>query len=233
MNIKNLTGHITNTTDLSPTAKEVTITLTEPITFQAGAFVNLFVEDEGETIRRAFSISSDPGTHPEFTLSIRRSKDGRLSPLFWEKDMIGQPVKIMGPLGLNTADKMTSQRVFLFGFGIGVGVVKSLASHFSKQPDITSLVIMTGNRDNADVMYRDYFDELEKSDKRILVRRVVTNNDGSTDFPVGYIQDHIDDFNFDDADIYICGQGVACNALQEKIEASKPTNHHFFVEDFH
>ena len=39
--------------------------------------------------------------------------------------------------------------------------------------------------------------------------------------------------NFDNADIYICGQEAACTALKSKIESVNPKNSTFFIEDFH
>ena len=233
MKIQKINGKISNVTDLSPTAKEVTLTLEQPLTFIAGCFVNIFVEDEGETIRRAFSIASNDGTHETFTLAIRRSLEGRLSPLFWEKNMIGTPLSIMGPLGLNTADKMQSKRIFLFGFGIGVGVVKSLAAHFAAQDDIEQITIATGSRDDADVMYKEYFDALAQNDPRITVRYVVSAKEGASVHPTGYIQNHIDDMDFNNADVYVCGQEVACTGLQNKVKEVNPENCNFFVEDFH
>jgi len=233
MAIQNTPAMITKVTDLSPTAKEVTLTLTEPITFQAGAFVNIFMDDNGEKIRRAFSISSDDGTHDTFTLSIRESLKGRMSPMFWKKDMLGVTVTVMGPLGMNTADKMKSKRIFLFGFGIGVGVVKSLAAHFASSTQVESLTIATGSRNNADVMYTEYFNQLVANDPRIHIRYVVTEQDGTTAYPTGYIQDNIDDLDFNNADVYVCGQEVACTALQDKVKSTNPENCNFFVEAFH
>ncbi len=233
MSIQNIEGTITKVTDLSPTAKEVTITLEHPMTYIAGCFVNLFVDDKGEKIRRAFSIASQDGTHDTFTLAIRRSLDGRLSPLFWEKDMVQTPVKIMGPLGMNTADKMHSKRIFLFGFGIGVGVVKALAEHFAEDDSITKLTIATGSRNNDDVMYKEYFDTLAQNDARVTVRYVISTKDQETEHRIGYIQDHIDDFDFNDSDVYACGQNVACDALQKKILQTNPHDCNFFIEDFH
>jgi NAD(P)H-flavin reductase len=233
MSIQKINGVVSNVTDLSPTAKEVTITLEQPMTFIAGCFVNIFMEDQGETIRRAFSIASEDGTHTTFTLAIRHSLQGRLSPLFWQKDMIGSSVSVMGPLGLNTADKMHSKRIFLFGFGIGVGVVKSLATHFVASKTVDEITIATGSRNDDDVMYKEYFDTLAANDSRVKVRYVVSAKDGESIHPTGYIQDHIDDMDFSNADVYVCGQEIACTGLQEKVKESKPENCSFFVEDFH
>lgn len=230
--IKQLTGTITNVCDLSPTAREYTVEPSEPLSFVAGAFVNLFIQHEGKTIRRAFSISSSDQNPNAFTLSIRLSPSGELTPILWEKDFSGETIKLMGPLGLNTADKMHSKRIFLFGFGIGAGVVKSLAEHMVKRNDITSLTIATGNRTIEEILHKDYFDHLATHNDKVSVTYVVSDKNQSQ-YKTGYIQDYIAEYDFSNADVYMCGQVAACTALEAAIKTTDPQNCNFFIEDFH
>lgn len=230
--IKQINGTITNVRDISPTAREYTITPAEPLPFVAGAFVNLFVSHDGKIIRRAFSMSSSDHNDQSFTLSIRLSPDGALTPLLWAHDYTGSIVKLMGPLGLNTADKMLSKNVFLFGFGIGAGVVKSLADHIVTRPELESLTIVTGNRSSSEIIHKDYFDKLKANNKKVSVKYVVSDTH-QTEYPTGYIQEHIAEYHFNNADVYMCGQGVACAALEEVIRSTDPQNCKFFIEDFH
>ncbi len=232
MKIKQTTGIVTNICDLSPTAREYTITPSEPLPFIAGAFVNLFVEHEGKTIRRAFSMSSSDKEDRSFTLSIRLSPGGELTPLLWEEDFLGREVKVMGPLGLNTADKMHSDRVFLFGFGIGAGVAKSLAEHFANREVLSSLTVMTGNRSVAEILHKDFFDTLARNNEKTEVVYVVSDKSQS-DYTTGYMQENLAGYDFNNADFYMCGQGVACEALEAEIRKLQPQNCNFFVEDFH
>lgn len=119
--IKQIAGTVNKVRDLSPTAREYTIRPDNPFPFVAGTFVNLFVTHEGEVIRRAFSISSNDDNNLEFTLSIRLSPDGKLTPIMWSKNMIGEKVKIMGPLGLNTVDRIQSNKIFLLVLELAPG----------------------------------------------------------------------------------------------------------------
>jgi len=230
--IKKMTAVITAVRDLTPTAKELTITLPEPFEFVAGSFVNLFVDLDREKIRRAYSMTSGDGVTDTFTISVRHSLAGRLTPRLWQEDFTGKTIEVMGPLGLNTIDKMKRRRLFLFGFGIGAGVVKSLAEHALLRPELEEIVIMTGNRSEEDIVYREYFDSLIGKDSRVTVTYVVSQT-SSTFGKSGYIQDNIAGLSFHDADIYICGQTVACDGLRAAIMATNPNGHEFFVEDFH
>ena len=230
--IKQLSGTITKISELSPTAREYTITPAEPLPFIAGAFVNLFITHEDKTIRRAFSMSSNDKIDTSFTLSIRLSLNGELTTLLWKEDFIGKTVKLMGPLGLNTADKMKSNKVFLFGFGVGAGVVKSLAEHIASRPDLESLTIVTGNRNIEEILHKDYFDQLSAADPKVKVTYVVSDKN-QTIYPIGYIQEHLNSYDFNNADVYMCGQGMACKALEDGIKKTTPQNCNFFIEDFH
>ncbi len=233
MNIKNVTGEIVNIIDISKTAKEIKIKLSEPIDFISGSFVNLFMDIDGEKVRRAYSISSPESIKDSITLTIRLSPNGTMSKFFWSNEMLGRHVSLMGPLGLNTVDKMHSNKVFLFAFGVGGGVVKSIADYFVNIRKVEKLTIMTGSRSEDEMLYKDYFNGLASNSNNVLVRHVVSKvNEGSSVLK-GYIQDHIDDLDFNDADVYVCGQEVACNDLVNKVKSKDPQNCNFFIEGFH
>ncbi len=233
MSIKKISGTITKIVDLSQTAKEVTIAPSNELHFIAGSFVNLFMDIDGKIVRRAYSISSSDRTHDTFTLSIRRSLQGTMTPLFWKKDQTGVTVELMGPLGINTADKMRSKNICLFAFGVGAGVVKSLLDHFAKSTNVSRIIVMTGSRSVEEILYKDYFDRMAEKYAHIEVTYVVSQPELPDVFKKGYIQDHIKNINFNNADVYACGQEVACEALVAKIREGSPLNCHFFIEAFH
>lgn len=231
--IKKISATISSVVDLSQTAREITLTLSEPLPFVAGSFVNLFLNHEGKIYRRAFSISSSDTIVDTISISVRLNPKGALTPLLWRDDIVGTKVEVMGPLGLNTANKMTSDKIFLFGFGVGAGVVKSLASHFINKKDIPSLTIMTGNRSEKEILHKDYFDQLTTEHPQVNVQYVVSENELNSPFKKGYIQEHVGDINFDNSNVYICGQEIACNELISTINKSNPINCSFFIEGFH
>lgn len=230
--IKKIAATITAVRDTTPTARVVTLTLSEPFPFIAGAFVNLFITHEGQVLRRAFSISSSDAIDQTIDLTIRRSLNGVVSPLFWKEDIVGTKVEVMGPLGLNTADKMLQARTFLFGFGVGAGVVKSLAEHFVQDPTCTELTIMLGSRNEDEIVHLKEINDLATSPK-VTVRHAISNPGTHNTHPVGYIQNHLEGFDFNNADVYVCGQEIACQALIDAVKKQNPQNCAYFVEGFH
>lgn len=232
MSIKNFTGEITNIVDLSKTAKEVNIKLGEPLDFLPGSFMNIFFDISNEKVRRAYSISSSCLIHDNITLSIRLSPNGVVTPTFWNKDMTGEKVSMMGPLGLNTVDKMKHNKVYLFAFGVGVGVVKSIADYFSNIKKVEHLTIYTGSRTEDEILYKDYFNNLSKIDN-VSVKYIVSSPGEGSNIPKGYIQNFISDLEFNNSDVYICGQEKACSDLFNKIKLKEPIDCNFFIEAFH
>ncbi len=233
MKIKKTFGTIKNITDLSPTAKEILIDLDDSLNFIAGSFVNIFMDIDGEKVRRAYSISSNDTEHNTITVSIRLSPNGKMSPLFWNNNMIGKKIELMGPLGLNTAKKMNHKKIYLFAFGIGAGVVKSLASHFSESKLSNEVNIITGSRSEDEIIYRKYFDDLAKNNKKVKVTYVISQPKEFSQFKKGYIQNNVDGLDFSESDVYVCGQEDACNELVQKIKETLPINCDFFIEGFH
>jgi NAD(P)H-flavin reductase len=231
--IQKITAVITAVTDLSDTARDVVFTPTKPFPFIAGHFVNVFMTHNGETLRRAFSISSDDAVTDQFSVSIRCNPQGAVSPLFWNENIVGTEVEIMGPLGLHTAEKIISPNVYLFGFGVGAGVVKALTEHFIRQTNLQSLTIMTGSRFDSDILHKDFFDAVTATHPHVVVSYAVTKPEPNSPHKVGYIQDHLAAYDFTDSTVYVCGQEIACTALVAAVQSQQPNNCSFMVEAFH
>ena len=231
MEIHRIEGVVRETRDLSRTAREVTLKLSQPLPYTPGAFVNVFFEKEGKRIRRAYTIASGNTAHDSLTLAIRNSGPEGASHLFFCSDVDGMPVSVMGPLGINTAEKITRPRVFLFAFGIGVSAARGLAEHLLLRPELVELTIVTGSRTEDEILYKEYFETLALRDPRVRVRFVVSRPTNSQYPYQGYIQDHVSDLDFSNATAYLCGQGSACETLRHEIRAMAPDTE-FLIESF-
>ena len=234
MTLIQTTGTIHSITTLSPTAKEIVLKTEQPLTIVAGQFINLFVEADGETHRRAYSIASAPGTTDTFSLAIRNNPHGKISKLFFEEtdtELKKRTFKIMGPLGMNTENKITQDTVYLCGFGIGVSVVKAMTLGLLAREHPPVIHVLLGCRNRADMMYKDFFENLADKNK-ITIRYTIADDEGAAYPFVGYVQQHINDYDFNNALVYACGQEIACASLQQAIQEKTDTAQ-FMIEAFH
>ena len=165
--------------------------------------------------------------------------------LLARRRLCGEPVRarlrVGSCLGLGRHDGVRlglrcclRRKVFLFGFGVGAGVVRSLADYFAASEGVDELVVMTGSRDEGDIIYKDWFDALARSSPKTTVRYVVSQPD--TEDPAilhGYVQQHLDGFDFSGADVFVCGRESVCLELEEVIRSKEPEDCAFFVEGFH
>lgn len=233
MNIIKTDATITKLTPLSRTAMAVTFTNEKPLEFEAGSFVNVFIEQNGEMIRRAYSLSTKDSHNNELEISVRKTINGKMSPLFWNTSSIGMKVSLMGPLGVNTADKMHAPHLFLFGFGIGAGAVKALLEENLKKNPEKYITLVTGSRTIDEIIYKDYFDTLANTNNNFTVDYVLSDASGDNGFKKGYIQNHLARYDFNNSDVFVCGQEVACLALVDTVKATTPENCTYYVEGFH
>lgn len=232
MKLVNTKAKIVGVKDLSPTAREIQIVPEIPIDFIPGMFVNIFMEYNGEILRRAYSISSDSNQKESFTVSVRLLSNGGMSPVFWDKDIVGGEIKVMGPMGFNTIEKITKKKVFLFAFGIGAGVIKSIADELVRRDEVEEINIMTGNRDEEELLYRDFFDDLAVKNKKVKIRHILSKPKNNAFEFTGHIQDFVEDLDFSNSSAYVCGSTKACESLKGKIESMHPKNFDIVVEAF-
>ncbi len=232
MIIRKLTGIIQKYIDLSASSREFVLTLSDDLDFLPGAFINVFAEVNGEKVRRAYSISSPPNNPREVTLSIKKTPGGIMSSFLWDESILGTELEIMGPLGLNTIDTITPGKVFLFGFGIGVSVIKPIAEILSRDTS-REIYICTGSRSEDEILYKSIFDALAQTNPNVHVRYIVSRPKSPGVWMRGHIQDHIDDYDFNNSHVYICGQEQACTDLSEYIQKKNPLNCTFSIEGFH
>lgn len=232
MNLVNTKAKIVEVIDLSPTSRELIIVPEKSFDFIPGMFVNIFIEHGGKKIRRAYSISSDPAQKENFSISARLLPGGEMSPIFWADDIAHREITVMGPMGFNTIEKITKDRVFLFAFGIGASVIKSIAHELSKRENIQELFIMTGNRNESEMIYKDFFDSLAREHKNVVVRHVLSRPENLEYEFTGHVPDFLADLDFSNSSVYACGSTKACESLKEKIESMNPANVDIVVEAF-
>jgi len=67
--------------------------------FQAGQYINLFVEIDGVQTARPYAISSSPSQRSYYDLTVKRVQDGFVTPFLLDQIKTGQQFLSTGPMG--------------------------------------------------------------------------------------------------------------------------------------
>jgi len=140
----------------------------EPITFEAGQFVELTVPGVGEA---PFTPSSNPNVHD--TMEITIMSVGSVTEAL-EKMKVGDTVGIRGPYGkgYNLKD-FEGREILIVGGGVGLAPLRSLIlALFDDIERYKKVSIRYGARTPADIVYKDLLPEWAKKPRTEVLQTI-------------------------------------------------------------
>jgi ferredoxin-NADP reductase len=151
-----------------------------PLAFDAGQFLTIELDVDGERLRRAYSFSSAPG-EGTVTITVKRIAGGRVSSYVNERLRVGDTVRARGPSGSFVVPRAPMLReLVLFAGGSGITPVYSIArTVLAREPD-AKVTLVYGNRRAADVIFSKALEELERTHgPRFVVDHVLEDTGGA------------------------------------------------------
>lgn len=190
------------------------------------------VYNDPEGPLRHFTIASSPTEN--FIMISTRIRDTpykkRLSSLEEEK----AKVKVRGPTGKFILHEDYSKPAVLLSGGIGVTPFRSMIKYATGRQLPIKIVMFDSNRDEANILYKNEFDECLKTNKNLKIIYTIT---GEGQPPLGHwegeagridkamITKYVSEDELNKSIFYICGPPAMLNALQnilnEKLKISK------------
>ncbi len=228
--IKKIKTKISKIINITSEIKEFRFKLNDEFNFYSGQFVNLSTIINNIKVKRAYSICSSSNLKDEIHLCIKRVENGKLTSYLWEEDILEKEFEIMGPLGINNITKFTHNKIYLICVGVGIAPIKSIISSIIKKSSY-QINLIYGNKFDAEIPYKLEFDELEKNNSNLKIRYVISRTE-NTKFKKGYVQNHLENFDFNDSDIFICGMEKMVDDTKKTIIKQNPNNVNFFEEKF-
>jgi ferredoxin-NADP reductase/nitrite reductase/ring-hydroxylating ferredoxin subunit len=182
---------------------------------------------------RHFTIASSPTEN--FIMISTRIRDTpykkRLSSLEEEEEA---KVKVRGPTGKFILHEDYSKPAVLLSGGIGVTPFRSMIKYATDKQLPIKIVMFDSNRDEANILYKNEFDECLKTNKNLKIIYTIT---GEGQPPLGHwegeagridkamITKYVSEDELNKSIFYICGPPAMLNALQnilnEKLNISK------------
>ncbi len=202
---------------------EIALASGEPISFEPGQFLTLVVSIDGESHRRAYSISTAPHDG-RATVTVKRIADGRVSSYLVERATEGEKLDILGPSGSFgfAPDAERTRKLVLIGGGSGITPLFSITRAVLHTEPRSKITLLYGNRSPEDTIFRDALAELARDD-RLSVRHVLETGGGKKSRRGRLDRETCDrelqGIDLEDADVYICGPEPMMIAAREAVLA--------------
>jgi len=175
----------------------------QPLGFKAGQFIQLFIEKEGHTIKKSYSITSLASNKEYFELCIKVVEGGFTSN-YLAGLKPGDTLNADGPFGIFILQEEINNDLIFLATGAGISSLKPIIE--TALPKTShDIWLFFGVKTEQDIIYQDELQALAAAHKNFHYVPVLSNS-SNPDFEHGYVQDvfkkHITPSN---QDIYICG----------------------------
>jgi NAD(P)H-flavin reductase len=130
-----IVGQILSQERVSKSVVIITIRLASPLTYHAGQFVNIIRDDN---LSRSYSIASVSNDRT-IKFHVRKMPGGVMSSWLYDTDLIGEMIKINGPIGeCYLTQEMFNDDLLLLGVGTGLAplfgiILDALAKDFKNK----------------------------------------------------------------------------------------------------
>lgn len=149
--------------------------------FQAGQYINLFVEIDGVRTARPYAISSSPLQRLHYDLTVKRAQGGFVSHYLLDRVSVGQHLSSSGPMGTFHHNPLFhgDDLVFLAG-GSGVAPARSILLNILDRGLSQRLHLIYVNSRVDDVIFADELRELAARHEAFTLSEVISRP------PAGY-----------------------------------------------
>ncbi len=195
---------------------------TECAFFSAGQYLSVYLNFDGKTARRAYSISSSPrdALHGKYTLTIKRVQDGIVSPFILDNWKAGTEVEVSGPEGTFDYQPLRDAKTVIgIAGGSGITPFLSMSKAIVEGDEDFNLILLYGSRTADAILFKDKFDELSSLTDKIKVVHVLSDDD-KEGFEHGFISEQLirkyaPQGNYS---IFMCGPQVMYRFVDKEIE---------------
>lgn len=148
--------------------------LRDDFQFKAGQYLTIKHQNNGEEIRRDYSICSSP-TSGKIQVGVKEVKNGAFSTFANTKLKVGNSLEVMEPQGrfTYTSDASRKANYVAVAAGSGITPVLSIITNALETESQSNFLLIYGNRDEAQTMFLpDVHDLQEKYPGRLHLEMV-------------------------------------------------------------
>ena len=155
--------------------------------FQAGQYLNLFVNIDGLETSRPYTISSAPGL-PHLDITVRRKENGFVSGFLLDRVRPGSLLESTGPAGSFHLEPLvdTEELVFLAG-GSGITPFASILRDMAGRESTPKVHLLYGSRFPDDIIFQDELRSLAQANPAVKVDFVISEPPADWPGPSGLL----------------------------------------------
>ncbi len=177
--------------------------------FQAGQYINLFMEINGIRTSRPYSISSAPNQTGYYDVTVRRVKDGFVSPYLIDQIQVGNSLSSTSPTGNFYYNPLFHGKdlVFLAG-GSGITPFMSMIREVTDRGLDRQIHLIYGSRKEDDIVFHEELADRSSYADQIKLSHVISEPSPEYSGAKGFItKESIQELAGDIAQktFYICG----------------------------
>ncbi|UPK76509.1 hybrid-cluster NAD(P)-dependent oxidoreductase [Nocardioidaceae bacterium SCSIO 66511] len=165
--------------DITHDVRSFTFSLPRPLRFDAGQYLTLVVDVDGQTLERCYTISSPPTRPDAVTITVKRVPGGPVSN--WLHDNLGVDdwVDVRGPLGVFSTANHAAPRYLFLSAGSGITPLMSMTRAMYDRGDRSDVVFLHNARTPVDIVFRDELETLAR--EAFLSVTAICEGDASTE----------------------------------------------------
>lgn len=150
------------TEDAVSVAFEIPEELVNDYKYEAGQYVTLRQEIDGEDVRRSYSICAGLN-EGELRVAIKKVYKGVFSTYANEKLKVGDVLQVMTPMGSFTTEinQNTEKNYVFFAAGSGITPIASLIKTILHTAPKSTITLIYGNRSMDSIIFREEFENLK------------------------------------------------------------------------
>ena len=183
LKIKNVTKETNDSISIS---FDIPAELEDKFSFEAGQYLTLKTDINGEDVRRAYSISSAP-YEKEWKVAIKQVEGGKFSA-YAQTLSVGSELEVMAPTGNFTVKSDEPKNYVLFAAGSGITPIISITKHILSSNSANRVILFYGNKSAKSTIYKDELDHLHGKYANFEIHYVYTRESGANDTLSGRIE---------------------------------------------
>jgi ferredoxin-NADP reductase len=204
--------------------------------FQAGQYINLFLEVDGVRTSRPYSIASSPTQLAYYDVTVRRVEDGFVSSYLLKEVSVGDTFQSTSPSGQFYHNPLFhgDDLVFIAG-GSGITPFMSMIQEVVDRDLDRRIQLIYGNRSNQDIIFGNRIEKRTMHHKNLTMHTVISEPDKSYNGLNGFITaeliaELVD--NIDGKMFYVCGPEAMYTFVLAELEKLKVPKRRIRLEVF-